>query len=309
MFGYIMADEKQLSPEEVARYRKVYCGVCHSLKEQNGQLCRMTLTYDMTFLTLLLNSLYEPLEHEDSARCGAHPTKPQPFATSDCTEYAADATVLLAYHKLMDDRKVSRRAMAQALSSAYRAASARRPAIAHAIESGMADIRAIEQRGDESLDAAANRFGLILGCVFSYREDFWAGELRRMGAWLGKFVYLMDAVMDYDEDLKSGSYNPLVAAGVVPGDVSEGLRSIAAQAAQSFERLPLEQDIHILRNVLYAGLWGQYCGKFGDAAHDDGEMTSSAARAADDDDGEEGTQWQWTRIAYSVCRGMPRKTR
>lgn len=50
MFGYIMADEKQLSPEEVARYRRVYCGVCHSLKEQNGQLCRLTLTYDMTFL-------------------------------------------------------------------------------------------------------------------------------------------------------------------------------------------------------------------------------------------------------------------
>ena len=176
--------------------------------------------------------------------------------------------------------------MAQALSSAYRAASARRPAVAQAIESGMADIRAIEQRGDESLDAAANRFGAILGRVFAYREDFWAGELHRMGAWLGKFVYLMDAVMDYDEDLESGSYNPLVAAGAVPDDVSEGLRSIAAQAAQSFERLPLEQDIHILRNVVYAGLWGQYCGKFGDAAHDDGEMTPAAARAADGDDGE-----------------------
>lgn len=290
MFGYVRPCLESLDEAQKKRYRAWYCGLCQSLGDRHGFRGRMTLTYDMTFLALLLNSLYEPLEHEDSARCGAHPTKPQPFATSDCTEYAADATVLLAYHKLMDDwhddRKVSRRAMAQALSSAYRAASARRPAIAQAIESGMTDIRAIEQRGDESLDAAANRFGMILGCVFSYREDFWAGELRRMGAWLGKFVYLMDAVMDYDEDLKSGSYNPLVAAGAVPGDVSEGLRSIAAQAAQSFERLPLEQDIHILRNVLYAGLWGQYCGKFGDAAHDDGEMTSSAARAADDDDGE-----------------------
>ena len=96
----------------------------------------------------------------------------------------------------------------------------------------------------------------------------------------------MDAVMDYDEDLKSGSYNPLVAAGAAPDDVSEGLRSIAAQAAQSFERLPLEQDIHILRNVMYAGLWGQYCGKFGDTAHDDGEMAPSATKAADGDDGE-----------------------
>lgn len=290
MFGYVRPCLESLDEAQKKRYRAWYCGLCQSLGDRHGFRGRMTLTYDMTFLALLLNSLYEPLEHEDSARCGAHPTKPQPFATSECTEYAADATVLLAYHKLMDDwhddRKVSRRAMAQALSSAYRAASARRPAVVQAIESGMTDIRAIEQRGDESLDAAANRFGAILGRVFSYREDFWAGELRRMGAWLGKFVYLMDAVMDYDEDLKSGSYNPLVAAGAVPGDVSEGLRSIAAQAAQSFERLPLEQDIHILRNVMYAGIWGQYCGKFGDAAHDDGEMTSSAARAADDDDGE-----------------------
>lgn len=290
MFGYIMADEKQLSEEEVARYREVYCGVCRSLKDQNGQLCRLTLTYDMTFLALLLNSLYEPVEEKGSARCGAHPAKAQPFATSECTEYAADATVLLAYHKLMDDwhddRKVSRRAMAQALSRAYREASARRPEMAQAIESGMADIRNIERCGDASLDAAANRFGAILGHVFSYRNDFWTGELSRMGAWLGKFVYLMDAVMDYAEDAKSGSYNPLVAAGVEPSDALEALRGVVAQAAGVFERLPFEQDIHILRNVLYAGLWGQYCGKFGDDAQNDEEDTTPAAKAAGEDDGE-----------------------
>ena len=137
-----------------------------------------------------------------------------------------------------------------------------------------------------TLLSIAHGTSMVNESVWESNRFKYVDELRRMGAWLGKFVYLMDAVMDYDEDLKSGSYNPLVAAGAVPGDVSEGLRSIAAQAAQSFERLPLEQDIHILRNVLYAGLWGQYCGKFGDAAHDDREMSSMAARAADDDDGE-----------------------
>ena len=71
MFGYIMVDEKQLAPAEMDRYREVYCGVCHSLKDQSGQLCRMALTYDMTFLALLLNSLYEPNEKKSAERCAA----------------------------------------------------------------------------------------------------------------------------------------------------------------------------------------------------------------------------------------------
>ncbi len=297
MFGYIMVDEKQLAPEEMGRYREVYCGVCHSLKDQSGQLCRMALTYDMTFLALLLNSLYEPAERKAAERCAAHPAKPQPFATSECTEYAADATVVLAYHKLLDDwnddGKISRRAAAGLLRSAYREASGRRPSMARAVEAGMADIRAIEQGRSFSLDEAANRFGLLLGEVFAYRDDFWKSDLAALGAYLGKFVYLMDAVMDFDDDVKSGSYNPLVEAGAAPADMEEALRLIAAQAASAFERLPLEQDIHILRNSIYAGIWGQYCGKFGVPGNREGEVDTSdgdAARAAQACESDEGGQ-------------------
>ena len=280
-----MVDEKQLAPGEMDRYREVYCGVCHSLKDQSGQLCRMALTYDMTFLALLLNSLYEPAERKAAERCAAHPTKPQPFATSECTEYAADATVVLAYHKLLDDwnddGKISRRAAAGLLRSAYREASGRRPSMARAVEKGMADIRAIEQAKSASLDEAANRFGLLLGEVFAYRDDFWKRDLTALGAYLGKFVYLMDAVMDFDDDVKSGSYNPLVEAGAAPGDMEEALRMIAARAAAAFERLPLEQDIHILRNSIYAGIWGQYCGKFGAPAEPAEAKGASAGDAAE----------------------------
>lgn len=294
-----MIDEKQLAPEEMDRYREVYCGVCHSLKDQSGQLCRMALTYDMTFLALLLNSLYEPSERKGAERCAAHPTKPQPFATSECTEYAADATVVLAYHKLLDDwnddRKISRRAAAGLLRSAYREASGRRPSLARAVEEGMDDIRAIEQARNASLDEAANRFGLVLGEVFAYRDDFWKDDLTALGAYLGKFVYLMDAVMDFDDDVKSGSYNPLVEADTAPRDMEEALRIVAAKAARAFERLPLEQDIHILRNSIYAGIWGQYCGKFGvpgerEGAGDgaDGEPAETK-RACENDEGGQAT--------------------
>ena len=62
MFGFVVANQQALSPEELQRYRAVYCGLCRALGSRHGATARLTLTYDMTFLILLLNSLYEPEE-------------------------------------------------------------------------------------------------------------------------------------------------------------------------------------------------------------------------------------------------------
>lgn len=265
MFGYIIANEGALADADRTRYREVYCGVCRSLGRECGQLCRMTLSYDMTFLAILLNSLYEPREERGEMRCTAHPIAPAPYSTSEFTDYAADATVVLAYHKCLDDwhdeRKASRRAFAKLIEGAYRRITERRGNVVSAVEAGMADIHAIEDAREPSLDAAANRFGQLMGCVFACRDDIWADNLRALGAALGKFVYIMDAVMDYGQDKESGSYNPLVAANVSPDDASEALTMLAAHAAAAFERLPLVQDEDILRNVLYSGIWGQYAAR------------------------------------------------
>ena len=69
MFGYLVADPGLLTEEELARYRGCYCGLCRCLKERHGEAARLALTYDMTFLTLLLSSLYEPGEETGRLRC------------------------------------------------------------------------------------------------------------------------------------------------------------------------------------------------------------------------------------------------
>ena len=79
-----------------------------------------------------------------------------------------------------------------------------------------------------------------------------------MGARLGKFIYVMDAAMDYEDDAASGSYNPLVAMNASPEAVRESLELLAASVAEAFEKLPLERDLHLLRSVVYAGVWQQY---------------------------------------------------
>lgn len=278
MFGYVIPGLDGLPEGERGRYREAYCGLCRAIGARCGQRCRLALSYDMAFMALVLGSLYEPAERVGRGRCALHPARPRAFAQTDATDYAADLTVVLAYHKCLDDwhddRSAKARAAAAALAGPYRAVRRRLPGQCAAIEAAMADIAAIEQAGraqaaaaaagasggvaaePPDADAAANRFGVLLGDLFAaWRDDYWADGLRRFGARLGKLVYLMDAAVDFDDDAASGSYNPFVAIGASRQGMREGLEAVAGATADAFERLPLERDVHLLRSVLYEGIW------------------------------------------------------
>ena len=103
MFGTLTAQTELLTEEQLARYRACYCGLCRSLKERYGQLGRLLLNYDLCFLVLLLDSLYEPETAEGAAPCLAHPREARPWRRSAFSDYAADMTVALAYHKFRDN--------------------------------------------------------------------------------------------------------------------------------------------------------------------------------------------------------------
>ena len=87
MFGYVLALEDQLTPEAWQRYRGAYCGLCRTLGMQFGQRTRLTLTYDMTLLVVLLSSLYEPEEKAGLERCVPHPFKPHGYVLNELAEY------------------------------------------------------------------------------------------------------------------------------------------------------------------------------------------------------------------------------
>ena len=310
MFGYLVASVEDLSAAEKERYHAAYCGLCRTLGERCGQRCRLTLRYDLVFLVLLLSSLYEPPEQGGKKRCPPHPAKAHPYVCTEWTDYAADLSVALAYHKCVDDwrddKSARARAAMAALAGPYRAVRQQQPQVCEAIEAAMDDIHTIEKRaarrdargssGDapegssggesgasdtfDTPDAAANRFGVLMGELFACRDDRWSDDVRRLGARLGKFVYVMDAAMDFEQDQESGSYNPLVALGMDSRTALESLELIMAGAAEAFERLPLEQDIHLLRSVVYAGVWQQYNARYREAADAVGEDGKTAADSA-----------------------------
>ena len=264
MFGYIEANTSLLSEEQLSRYRGCYCGLCRSLKERHGQLSRVTLSFDMTFLVMFLSSMYEPEESCGEGRCGIHPLKKRAYWSSRFTHYAADMNVALAYHNCLDDwaddRNALRYAQAKALRGRYERIAEIWPRQCGAIERCISDLSAIEKSGCDDPDAAANCFGELMGQLFVCREDLWQEELFGMGMALGRFVYLTDAAVDYRADVRRGKYNPFAAMGQGEDDGrwEEYLVLAMANCTRHYERLPLVQDKALLDNILYSGVWGNY---------------------------------------------------
>jgi hypothetical protein len=262
LFGYIICNRQKLAKEETDRYQAVYCGLCKTLERNFGQWERFSLNYDMTFAILFLSSLYEPTEQQQEFRCPVHPVHKRCEVTNRYTDYAADITVALAYFKCLDDwqdeHKQLQHQYAKKLEVSYEEVKKRCPRQCAAIENGIRELSKIEKSSASLADEATNCFGRVMAELFVVEEDFWSNSLRNFGYHLGRFIYLMDATMDYEKDKKTGNYNPLRSMGRQPEEMEDLLNMTIGDATQEFEKLPLVQDAHLLRNILYGGVWQKY---------------------------------------------------
>ena len=269
MFGYLTAQTELLTPEQLARYKACYCGLCRSLKDRHGQLGRMTLNYDMCFLVLLLDSLDEPELRQGEEPCIAHPRTARAWQRTENSDYAADLTVALAYNKCLDnwhdDASPLALAESAALKRSYRKVQALWPRQCEAIERSLQALGELEKSGEADPDAAAACFGALMAELFVRREDRWEKHLRALGDALGRFIYILDACMDLDRDALLGRYNPLRRRYGMDnaGRFRDILKMLLGDAVRAFDALPLVQDADLMKNILCAGLWAEFDKKYG----------------------------------------------
>ena len=266
MFGYIAPRFDQLSEAQRKRYQACYCGLCRSMGERSGHSGRLTLSHDMTFLAMLLSSLYEPEESEKELRCPVHPLRRRKMTFSAMSEYAADMNLLLMYYKCedhaLDERSVAGKIGMKVLEQPLAVITLKYPVQAETVRLTLEDLWAEEKKAAPDPDRLCNLSGEMLAAVFvPDPKDIWAPHLGAIGAGLGRFVYWMDAWEDLDRDLKHGRYNPLKefrAREDYEAFTREILEMLIAEAVHHFEILPLEKDLELLRNVLYSGVWQRY---------------------------------------------------
>ena len=265
MFGYVVMNKPEIRFKDFDLYRSFYCGLCRELREKYGISGQISLTYDMTFVVILLSALYELPTLKGTTRCVIHPVQKQQVRKNAATEYGADMNILLTYYKCRDDwedeKKAAALGYAKILQGTNKKLSRHYPEKAAKIRQLLHELSAMEQAGEKDIDRMSGCFGRIMEEILAWKPDVWENTLRRMGFYLGKFIYLLDAYDDVEKDVKSGNYNPFSEKYKMKGfdgQVQQLLIMMMAQTCREFEKLPIIQYTDILRNILYSGVWCRF---------------------------------------------------
>lgn len=274
MFGYVKIYKDELKCRDYELFRAYYCGLCRALGRKCSQTSRLGLSYDLVFLAVVLNSLREDKYEFSEKPCIAHPLRKRRSVNLNIDlEYAAHMSVILGYLKLSDD--VSDDKSIKALLGKliyYRAFRKSRKIYKNEYEKlkeQMIRLKNLEKENSSSVDEVADCFAKMLEILFT--PDY-IKEQRRELAWLGynvgRWIYIIDAYSDMEEDFKSKSYNPFLCEVKTSEELvktkektkellDDTLTFTLVNAASAYELLNIHKNDEIIRNILYLGMRAQ----------------------------------------------------
>ena len=266
MFGYVRINKMDLTFREFDTYKGYYCGLCKYLKENHGEISRLSLNYDITFLILLLTSVYKPKPSITKEICIANPINKKLRIVNEITEYAASMNVLLTYYKLednlKDDKGIKDILAYHIYKGKLKKAYEKYPEKADFINEQLNKLHKLEQKKSTNIDEVSNTFGNIMGEIFSYKNDKYRNDLRNIGFNIGKYIYILDAYEDLEKDIKKGRYNPFIEYQNNKQELKlkvDKLISISlGYLAQSIDNLDIKINLNIIENIIYSGVYLRY---------------------------------------------------
>ena len=273
MFGYVVVNKPSLRIKEYDYYKATYCGLCHAMGKCTGCISRLTLSYDMTFFALLRETLQGTEVQFKSKRCIRHPIKRVPTVEINPElEYCSYLSGILTAGKIADnisDEKGIKRVLASVLQLVFskmdRESSENLPDLALIVDKKLAELDEIQEKKIPSIDVPANIFGELMAEALAYGiEDDKKLIALQIGKRLGRWIYIADALDDYESDRNSGSYNPFVL--LYNGEdftedniisISKMLEAELALALSAIDLLDNDADKNrseIIKNILCLGM-------------------------------------------------------
>lgn len=263
MFGYVNAYKDLLRVCDYNTFRGYYCGLCKQLGKSFNQFVRFGLSYDMVFLAIIVSSLSDETGNMKMQSCIAHPVTKRYVLYDDCgIKYASDMSILLTYLKLRDDWEDEKSIKSFARLFYYlpnRRIIKKYKSKYDIICNYMNKLRQAEMENCKNPDLVADCFGNILQNVFDIDGNNKA--LLWLGYHIGRFIYLVDAYNDIDNDLKNKSYNPFVALygenldkNALKEAVSGSLTYTLNEISSAYSLLDIKKNKEILDNIIYLGL-------------------------------------------------------
>lgn len=260
MFGYVTVYKPELKIKDYDVYRGVYCTLCKQMQKEYGLFSRFLLSYDAVFYVLYRMGTVNSETKISKSHCSFSPCKKCLKIDSDeeIFKKAAGITVILSYFKLCDnisDSVFFRRALCKAIKPYFkricRKAQKKYPDIFDATEKYMSSQLAAE-KNFLGVDSAADPTGSVLGYIFS------DGELNsdsfKIGYFLGRTVYLLDAFDDYEDDVKSNLFNPFKNTDNIIEDASFAVNLSIGELAEYIKKVEFFRFRDIIYNIVFEGL-------------------------------------------------------
>lgn len=272
MFGYVTPCKMELKVKDFEKFKAYYCGLCKSIKKNYGNLPRMALNYDMTFLAILLDSFQDKKCEFKKQGCIVHPTgKKVVIVNNDALDYAAFCNVSLAYYKLLDDVWDDDSIKSKIYSSILKNYIAKVPQnlglLHNKIEEKLKELYFLEKNAKgKNIDELSSPFAELTGIILSSYNETYKDKLYWLGYNLGKWIYIIDAFDDLEKDMQKNKFNALNAAynssnlpynefyNIIADRVDFLLVSCAANSYESLESIDLIKNEDILKNILQFGL-------------------------------------------------------
>ena len=265
MFGYIRVHKPELRLKEWEMYKAVYCTLCKHLGRNYGIISRFTLSYDFTFLCMLNMALKDKEIELQRKCCTFNPLKKCNYCKNSDTDFdfPAAAAMIMVYYKLLDNiqdekgiKKLGYRLIKPLFSSSHKKAAAKFPEVEKIIAAYIDEQSRLERRGCTDLDAAANPTATALSKLFRMcaEDEFNRRALERLGYCIGRYIYILDAAVDFHSDLKYNKYNPLKNDADYKSRAHTQLITCINESEKAFELIDICRFKNILGNIIYLGL-------------------------------------------------------
>lgn len=272
MLGYVKTYKPELKIKDYEAYRGLYCSLCRTLGRQYGVMSRLLLSYDVTFLLVVMLSVKNALPTFKKGRCPFNLAKRCNYCV-DCSSFlsfAAAVTVLMFYYKVKDNiadsgffKRLLMRMILPYASHLRKKALKKYKRLDSIISGGMNRQGYTEANATDNTDRAAHESADTLGKIFCY-DDADNIELYRFGYSVGRWVYLLDAADDIEKDLKNKSYNVFVNRYQIHSsadfdedikkEVEATLNMSRAQALEALSNLGQEIFTPVIENILTDGM-------------------------------------------------------
>ncbi len=214
MFGYVKTDTPNMYVKDTVLYKAMYCGLCKGIGKVSGQRGRLVLNYDLTFLSVLLHNILGVDVKVEKQHCIIHPIRKRPVAVPDeLTERIGALNVILAYYKVCDDVIDSKKGKIKRafLNKAFKRAKIREPELNRIVKEKYDELLRYEKVKGDSIDFASDPFGKMMQeLVAVLLGEKVTDDVLSLAYDLGKWIYLIDALDDFDKDIKKNNFNVFV---------------------------------------------------------------------------------------------------